>query len=118
MSAELTAAMATARVLIDLGVPLFVARPDLAINGGWRAEGGHNKTGFWFPDGWPTTVCSYDVLDRWQPGDALCAVTGVRLDVLDVDPRNGGSASAPSARRDGPRAARLRPSCHSQRRES
>jgi hypothetical protein len=68
-----------ARRLADAGVPLFIARPN------------SSELGFRLPDGWQHTAADPTVVDRWQPGDALCAVMGVVCDAIDVDPRNGGS---------------------------
>lgn len=69
-----------ARGLARLGVPLFVAES----RGGGR---------FYYPQGWERTVADPAVVDRWRPGMALCAVTGVVFDVIDVDPRNSGLQS-------------------------
>lgn len=76
-----------ARGLIDAGMPVFVAPA--------------NGEGFSFPGSWQTSQCTPRVLDAWKPGDALCAVTGVSLDVLDVDPRHGGDLTLARWRRDG-----------------
>lgn len=44
------------------------------------------------PSGWETTQPGHTgALERWQPGWALAMVTGHLFDVLDIDPRNGGS---------------------------
>ena len=64
-------------------MPIFVARPDPSA-----------ATGFSLPVGWQTTKADPTVVDSWQPGDALCAVMGHGLDLVDVDPRNGGSLDA------------------------
>ena len=69
-----------ARGLVRLGVPLFTA----ADRGGGR---------FWLPSEWQRTPVDETVVDRWRPGMALCAVTGVVFDVIDVDPRNDGFRS-------------------------
>jgi len=48
---------------------------------------------FLYPSGWQDIrggEQSLNWINRWRPGMALCMVTGVLLDVLDVDPRNGG----------------------------
>lgn len=73
-------ALQIARDLIDLGVPIFSAKPN------------HGPTGgeFILPSAWPTYRPNQRQVDMWRPGDALCMVTGVVFDVLDVDPRNGG----------------------------
>lgn len=65
-------------------MPVFVA--SLADDGG-----PDRRDQRW--QGWQRTRCDPDIVATWQPGDALCAVTGVVFDVLDVDPRNGGRAS-------------------------
>jgi hypothetical protein len=83
---EVTAALEHAKRLADAGVPLFVADGD-------PAGIGHNGTGYWMPKGWQTTAPDPAVADGWRPGMALCAVTGHRQDVVDVDPRSGGAES-------------------------
>ena len=87
-------ALEAARTLIELGVPLFVAPP--ALSGGqWDPRGG--TCGYHLPRGWQNSACDLSVLDPeaggWRPGWALCAVMGHTLDLLDIDPRNGGDAS-------------------------
>jgi DNA polymerase I-like protein with 3'-5' exonuclease and polymerase domains len=79
---ELAGALEAARGIARLGIPLFVAPPDPS-----------SSTGFALPTGWQHTGPDASVPDRWQPGWALCAVMGHGLDVLDVDPRNGGAES-------------------------
>lgn len=69
-----------ARGLVRLGVPVFTAES----RGGGR---------FYYPPAWERMVPDETVIDRWRPGMALCAVTGIVFDVIDVDPRNGGLAS-------------------------
>jgi hypothetical protein len=76
-----------ARRLVRAGVPVFIARFV-----GWG--NGTNGSGFQFPNRWQLTPCDEAALDTWRPGDALGAVMGTKLDLLDVDPRNGGEASA------------------------
>jgi P4 family phage/plasmid primase-like protien len=68
-----------ARSLATAGIPLFIAAPDPTT-----------KTGFRPPTRWERTVADPTVVDRWRPGLALCAVMGCRLDLVDIDPRNGG----------------------------
>lgn len=63
--------------LIDMGVPIFSAPP-------------HSTQEFARPDAWQTFRPNHVQVERWRPGWALCMVTGVVFDVLDVDPRNGG----------------------------
>jgi hypothetical protein len=45
------------------------------------------------PKGWEKSPVSHEAVDKWRPGQGLCAVTGVVYDVLDIDPRNGGKLS-------------------------
>lgn len=73
----------TARAMVRAGIPVFVAARNSSDKG----------PEFLYPKGWETTRPSLDMVDRWRPGWALCAVTGVLADVLDTDPRNGGEAS-------------------------
>lgn len=80
---DVATAMETAVRLLDVGVPLFVAQPDET-----------QPTGFRLPRGWQNTTVDKGVLNRWRPGDALCAVMGRGLDLLDVDPRHGGDHTA------------------------
>jgi len=83
---ELTAAqehgLEIARAMVAAGIPVFVA----ARNNGTGHE-------FLLPKAWQHTRPNLDVIDRWRPGMALCAVTGVITDVIDTDPRNGGAES-------------------------
>lgn len=80
---EVARALEIARRLAAAGVPLFLADPAPGTKVGWH-----------LPPGWEHTPVSTGVPDRWRPGMALCAVGGHVLDVLDVDPRNGGLASS------------------------
>jgi hypothetical protein len=70
------------RDLADLGVPIFTAPP-----------GGSE---FHRPDGWQHTDpgAATAVIAAHRPGDAICAVTGARVAVVDVDTRNGGDPDA------------------------
>jgi hypothetical protein len=71
-----------ARSLARLGVPLFLARLD----------GDGNPL---CPTAWQQTAPGdLTPVNTWQPGLALCAVMGHTFDVLDVDPRHGGTESA------------------------
>jgi hypothetical protein len=74
--------LAIARAMVEAGIPVFVA----ARNHGTGHE-------FLLPKAWQQTRPNPEVIDRWRPGMALCAVTGVINDVLDTDPRNNGEAS-------------------------
>jgi hypothetical protein len=78
LSPDQAKAVQIAHNLIDAGVPLFSAPP-------------HSSQEFARPDAWQDFRPNHVQVDRWRPGWALCLVTGVRLDVLDVDPRNGGT---------------------------
>ena len=100
-TAEEEAGLAAARQLVSWGVPLFLAKPDVDSSGRWLPEGGHRKTGYWFPPKWQHSTPDLTVVDRWRPGMALCAVMGHGLDLLDVDPRNGGDASRASLTAEG-----------------
>lgn len=86
-----------AREMIRAGVPMFLAVPHGRGADGcaypYCSEGIDSKAEFHHPAGWQHTVCDESVIDRWTPGDALCAVMGHGVDVIDVDPRNGGQES-------------------------
>lgn len=88
---ELGEALATARYLAECGVPLFIARRAVGADGTWDTEQG--VSGYKLPSGWQHSKADPAVVDRWRAGDALCMVTGVVVDGLDVDPRAGGEAS-------------------------
>ena len=83
MTPEETAALDVARQLASAGVPIFVAPPDPSTSTGYR-----------LPSGWQTTHPDPAALDAWRPGWAVCAVMGQGLDLVDVDPRNGGTLDA------------------------
>lgn len=68
-----------ARRLIDQGAPVFLAYPKADRAGE-----------FHYPRGWEKTTPNPRLLEAYEPGMAVCAVTGVALDVIDIDPRNGG----------------------------
>lgn len=76
--------IASAHKLADLGVPIFTGRltsagqpdrTDRRWNEWQKSQAGRR---------------SHAAIDNWKPGLALCAVTGIVYDVLDMDPRNGG----------------------------
>ncbi len=71
--------LAPAHELADLGVPVFSARLDPA--------GQPDRTDRRWAR-WEKKQPSSGAIDRWRPGDAMCAVTGVVVDVIDWDPRN------------------------------
>jgi hypothetical protein len=79
-----------ARRLADWGVPIFVAKADPG-----------SPLGFKLPPRWQLTQPNRAVVDTWRPGDALCAVMGARMDLLDVDPRNGGDETVAGLRAAG-----------------
>lgn len=93
------AALDVARQLAASGVPVFLARPALDDSGQWNPAAGAG--GYWLPRGWQTTEADPATLDDWQPGMAVCAVTGGPLDLLDTDPRSGGDTSRAELERDG-----------------
>ncbi len=94
-------ALRAARYLIGIGIPIFAARPVLAATGDWNPAGGCG--GYRLPRAWQKTEPDVRWLDptapgfatkAWRPGWALGdAVMGLGLDLLDVDPRNGGEES-------------------------
>lgn len=83
---DVVAALEAARNLAATGVPIFLARA--ATENDTERQ---RKTGFVLPAAWEKTIPDPAVVDRWQPGMALCAVMGHGLDLLDLDPRNGGT---------------------------
>lgn len=82
LTPDQTKAIDIAHNLADMGVPIFTAHRN-------------SLTGdFLYPKDWQHTQAggmSHNWIERWRPGMALCMVTGVVFDVLDVDPRNGGN---------------------------
>lgn len=89
---DIERALTIARGLVQAGVPLFVAPPH--VDGEcvpWCK--GTSVSGFHLPRRWETSTPTLDVVNRWRPGWALCAVMGHRIDLLDVDPRNGGDTT-------------------------
>lgn len=89
VEASTSSALDTARSLAAAGIPIFCAYPDPS---GSTPSGA--AVGFMLPKGWQTTSASPRYVDAWSPGMALCMVTGCGLDVIDVDPRNGGDLHA------------------------
>jgi len=103
------------RYLAEAGGLVFRAPAARDEDGRWDYTGGHNGTGYLLPRGWAKTRPGTHAIDAWQPGDALCLVTGVVVDVLDLDtykglddirtlgagelPRHYGLASTPSGGR-------------------
>jgi hypothetical protein len=81
--------LAVACKLAAVGVPIFFARPVMS-GWQWNPAGGTNGCGYWLPKAWQQTEANGAWISRWRSGYALCAVMGHRLDLLDIDPRNGG----------------------------
>lgn len=79
-TSEQDEALDIAHRLIDMGVPIFTAYANHGTTGGE----------FIRPNAWQTFRPNHRQVEIWKPGHALCMVTGVVFDVLDVDPRNGG----------------------------
>lgn len=80
---EVQQALTVARSLAQIGVPVFLLQPDPT-----------EKTGYKTPKSWQNTNPDPSVIDRWEPGMGIAAVTGFVFDVIDVDPRNKGSIEA------------------------
>jgi AAA domain len=76
-------ALDIARALAAAGIPVFVAYPDPAKPGDYRP-----------PKGWQNTTANPAYIDAWKPGLALCAVMGNGIDLVDIDPRNGGDPAS------------------------
>lgn len=95
---EVSRALDLARAMARVGIPIFTAPPcggeRCTAECVARTKGAGNKNGYHLPPGWDATVADPRAVDQWRPGWALCAVGGHACDVLDVDPRNGGDASA------------------------
>ena len=78
-----------ARELAAAGIPVFCAYPDPE----GRAASGR-ATGYKLPTTWETHSANPAYVGAWKPGLALCAVMGHGLDLVDIDPRNGGDPAA------------------------
>jgi hypothetical protein len=78
-----------ARALAAAGIPVFVAYPDPE----GRTQSGR-ATGYSLPKEWETTTPNPAYVNAWKPGRALVAVMGCGLDLVDIDPRNGGDLAA------------------------
>lgn len=89
---DIDQALAAAAHLVAHGVPLFLARPALE-RGEWNPTGGTQRCGYWLPRQWQRVEPDPAVIDRWRTGDAIAAVMGHAVDLLDIDPRNGGDAT-------------------------
>jgi hypothetical protein len=83
-----------ARVLAEADIPIFRASRARREDGKWDPASGHNGCGYWLPKAWQKTEPDPSVVDRWSPHEALCAITGHLFDLIDFDPRNGGSPAA------------------------
>jgi hypothetical protein len=77
-------ALIRAHQLVDYGVPVFRGRI--------RTDGNPDTDDRRWRN-WQNTEPNHESINRWRPGEALCAVTGHTFDVLDIDPRNGGLLS-------------------------
>lgn len=71
-----------ASMLIDSGMPVFSCKLNRAGDPLFPRDAR-----------WQETPVDPAVIDSYRDGRALCAVTGVVYDVLDIDPRNGGGPS-------------------------
>jgi hypothetical protein len=80
---EQQTALDVARGLVRAGVPVFLARPDDT-----------EPTGYKLPRNWHLFTASPQAVDDWAPGLALVAVTGCGLDLVDIDPRSGGTLAS------------------------
>jgi hypothetical protein len=102
-NSTVTAALDIARGFIKAGVPVFLAPPcpDTCRRPGHDNGAGTGGSGFDLPSGWENAAPMIDVVDRWRPGWAMAAVCGHGVDILDVDPRNGGDIAAGELRSGG-----------------
>lgn len=93
---EVAAALDIARDFIKSGVPIFLAPPcpDTCRRPGHEGGAGTGGSGFDLPAGWENAAPMLETVDNWRPGWAMAAVCGHGIDVLDVDPRNGGDVAA------------------------
>lgn len=94
MTPEQEAALSIAHRLAEAGVPIFLARPARTEQGKWDPAGGSGGSGYWLPKGWENTTANPRYLEAWEPGMAVCAVMGHILDLVDLDPRNGGDPTS------------------------
>ena len=96
-SPETVDALDVARAMASFGVPIFVAPPNPRF-GAVRGDGTTDARMFIEPRGWQRSKADRSIVDDWRPGWLLAAVTGVGFDVIDTDPRNGGTASRAAVR--------------------
>lgn len=73
-------ALRVARQLLQAGATLFVTYPDP-----------EEKSGYKLRKNWAGLPRDENVLRSWRPGYGLAMVCGGPFDVIDIDPRNGGS---------------------------
>lgn len=78
-----------AQEFLDNGVPLFVGRRLESGEEGYEEK----EIKFKLPLKWQQKAASPTALKYWKPDHMIGAVCGVKFDVIDVDPRNGGTAS-------------------------
>jgi hypothetical protein len=90
LTPEQVRALDVARALAVAGIPVFRARPAKGADDAWYSTSGTGGCGYRIPTGWQKKKPDPAVIDKWQPGEALCAVMGQGLDLVDLDPRNGG----------------------------
>ena len=83
VNASVQADLDTARELAAAGIPVFVAYPDPDKPGKYK-----------MPGGWQKTTANPAYVGAWRPGRALCAVMGHGLDLVDIDPQNGGDPAS------------------------
>jgi hypothetical protein len=93
---EVQIALEQARRLVKAGVPVFAAPP--CSPGCGQPTHPAAKPHYALPKHWTQTVPSEVNLNNWKPGWALAAIGGFAADFLDVDPRNGGDATAQGLR--------------------
>ena len=93
MNADQYDGLEIARTLAAGGVPIFLSDPAMRA-GRWDPGGGTDGMGYWLSKGWQLTEADPDVLDGWVDGQAVAAVLGHVIDLVDIDPRNGGTEEA------------------------
>lgn len=93
--------LAIAYRLVRHGVPVLLARQSCNSRGHRDYTGGTANIGFWLPRGWQEAAPDPTEVERWRPGDGLLMVTGCGIDVLDIDPRNGGDVTFGALREAG-----------------
>ena len=81
--------LSVAQELLRMDVPVFAAKRN-PYYGLLRLDGELEDREYFYPKGWQEFKADPKFLDSWEPGDALCAVTGVIFDVIDVDVKTAG----------------------------